>query len=166
VEMRRVETSRRSIIRPAKYDDLDAIMEIEERCFPGPIAYSKRQMAYLLLHANSASFVECCEGAIRGFVIMTFRQGSTTGYVETLDVDPKYAKLGIGLKLLTFAETDMSRRGKHWSQLEVSEGNKVALRLYQKAGYKLKEKLKGYYRYEHGGTRDAMRMVKALPETP
>jgi len=164
--MRRVETSRRSIIRLAKYDDLDAIMAIEERCFPGPIAYSKRQMAYLLLHANSSSFVESWGGVIRGFVIVTYRQGSTTGYVETLDVDPNHAKLGIGLKLLTFAETDMCKQGKHWSQLEVSEGNKVALRLYKKAGYKLKERLKGYYRYEHGGTRDAMRMVKAIPEVP
>jgi len=166
MEMRCVETSSRSIIRPAKYDDLDAIMAIEESCFPGPIAYSKRQMAYLLLHANSASFVESCGGVIRGFVIVAYRQGSTTGYVETLDVDPHYAKLGIGLKLLTYAETDMCKQGKHWSQLEVSEGNKVALRLYKKAGYKLKERLKGYYRYEHGGTRDALRMVKAIPGIP
>src|SRR4030043_2032088 len=164
MEMRHVEISCRSVIRQAKYDDLDTIMEIEERCFPGPIAYSKRQMAYLLLHANSASFVESCGGVIRGFVIVTYRQGSSTGNIETLDVDPAYTKLGIGLKLLTFAETDMCKQGKHWSQLEVSEGNKVALRLYKKAGYKLKEKLKGYYRYEHGGTRDAMRMVKAIPE--
>ena len=161
-----METSSRSVIRPAKYDDLDAIMEIEEKCFPGPIAYSKRQMAYLLLHANSASFVESCGGVIRGFVIVTYRHGSKTGYVETLDVDPHYAKMGIGLKLLTSAETDMGKQGKQWSQLEVSEGNKVALRLYKKAGYRLKERLKGYYRYDHGGTRDAMRMVKAIPEIP
>jgi [ribosomal protein S18]-alanine N-acetyltransferase len=164
--MRSVETSSRSVIRPAKYDDLDAIMEIEGKCFPGQIAYSKRQMAYLLLHANSASFVESCGGVIRGFVIVTYRQGSKNGNVETLDVDPHYAKMGIGLKLLTSAETDMVKQGKQWSQLEVSEGNKVALRLYKKAGYRLKERLKGYYRYDHGGTRDAMRMVKAIPEVP
>ncbi len=157
-----METSRRSIIRLANCDDLDAIMEIEQKCFPGSTAYSRRQLAYLLLHANSASFVESYGGVIRGFVIVTYRQGSSTGNIETLDVDPAYTKLGIGLKLLTFAEDDMRKQGKHWSQLEVSEGNKVALRLYKKVGYAAKERLKGYYRYEHGGTRDAMRMVKAL----
>ena len=136
--------------------------EIEQKCFSGPIAYSKRQLAYLILHANSASFVESCGGVIRGFVIVTYHQRSLIGHIETIDVDPTYTKLGIGLRLLTFAEEDMRKRGKRWSQLEVSEGNKVAFKLYKKAGYTFKERVKGYYKYEHEGTRDAMRMVKAL----
>jgi ribosomal protein S18 acetylase RimI-like enzyme len=56
----------------------------------------------------------------------------------------------------------MRKRGKRWSQLEVSEGNKTAFKLYKKAGYKIKERLKQYYSYQHEGTRDAIRMVKAL----
>lgn len=159
---RNMETRHRSIIRPASGNDLDAISEIEQKCFSGPIAYSKRQLVYLILHANSASFVESCGGVIRGFVIVTYRQRSLTSHIETIDVDPTYTKLGIGLRLLTFAEEDMRKRGKRWSQLEVSESNKVAFKLYKKAGYTLKERVKRYYRYEHGGTRDAMRMVKAL----
>lgn len=159
---RSMKTRHRSIIRPASGNDLDAISKIEQKCFPGPIAYSKRQLAYLLLRANSASFVESCGGVIRGFVIVTYRRRSLTGHIETIDVDPTYTKLGIGLRLLTFAEEDMRKRGKRQSQLEVSEGNKVALKLYKKAGYTLKERVKRYYRYEHRGTRDALRMVKAL----
>lgn len=159
---RSMKTRHRSIIRPASGNDLDAISKIEQKCFQGPIAYSKRQLAYLLLRANSASFVESCGGVIRGFVIVTYRRRSLTGHIETIDVDPIYSKLGIGLRLLTFAEEDMRKRGKRQSQLEVSEGNKVALKLYKKAGYTLKERVKRYYRYEHRGTRDALRMVKAL----
>ena len=159
---RSMKTRHRSIIRPASGNDLDAISKTEQKCFPGPIAYSKRQLAYLLLRANSASFVESCGGVIRGFVIVTYRRRSLTGHIETIDVDPIYSKLGIGLRLLTFAEEDMRKRGKRQSQLEVSEGNKVALKLYKKAGYTLKERVKRYYRYEHRGTRDALRMVKAL----
>lgn len=157
-----MKTRRRSIIRPATGDDLDAISEIEQKCFPGPIAYSKPQLAYLLLRANSAAFLETCGGTIRGFVIVTYRRGSRTGHIETIDVNPTYAKLGIGSRLLTFAEEDMRKHRKRWSQLEVSEGNKAALRLYKKAGYTLKERVKRYYRYEHRGTRDALRMAKAL----
>lgn len=157
-----MEPRHRSIIRPATSNDLKAISKIEQKCFPGPIAYSERQLAYLLLCANSASFVETCGDMIRGFVIVTYRRGSLIGHIETIDVDPTYTKLGIGLRLLTFAEEDMRKRGKRWSQLEVSEGNKVALKLYKKAGYTLKERVKRYYRYEHGGTQDAIRMIKAL----
>ncbi len=153
---------RRAVIRKAKKEDLDDIMEIEKKCFPGPIAYSKSQLRYLLLHANSASFVEICRSVIRGFVIATFHEGSSIGHIETIDVDPAYAKLGIGLKLLTHAEDDMRKRGKKWSLLEVSEGNRPALRLYNKAGYVVKDRIKKYYRYEHAGTRDALRMIKAL----
>jgi ribosomal-protein-alanine N-acetyltransferase len=157
-----METRDHSTIRPANSNDLEAIVEIEQKCFPEPIAYSKQQLTYLILRANSATFVESCGGVIRGFVIVTYCRVSLTGHIETIDVDPAYTNLCIGLRLLTVAEEDMRKRGKRWSQLEVSEGNKIALKLYTKAGYTLKEKIKQYYRYEHGGTRDAMRMVKAL----
>ncbi len=152
----------RSIIRPATGNDLDAISEIEQKSFAKPIAYSKRQLAYLLLRANSAAFVESCGGVIRGFVIVTYRQRSLTGGIETIDVDPNYTKLGIGLRLLKHAEKDMRKLGKRWSKLEVSEGNEAAIRLYKKAGYTTNERIKRYYKYKHEGTRNALRMVKAL----
>jgi [ribosomal protein S18]-alanine N-acetyltransferase len=157
-----MEAGQTSIIRKASEKDLDAIMEIEEKCFPGPIAYSKSQLRYLLLHANSTTFVETFNEVIRGFVMVTYQRWSSIGHIETIDVDPAHAKLGIGLKLLTYAEDDMRKKGKEVSLLEVSGGNKVALRLYRKAGYLVKERIKRYYRYEHAGTRDALRMIKAL----
>jgi ribosomal protein S18 acetylase RimI-like enzyme len=60
------------------------------------------------------------------------------------------------------AEDDMKRHGMKTAQLEVSERNERALELYQKAGYKFKEKLEGYYLYDHNSTRNAIRMVKSL----
>ena len=157
-----METKHRSIIRLANRNDIDAITEIEQKCFSGSIGYSKRQLSYLVLRANSATLVESFGGVLRGFIIVTYRKRSFTSHVETIDVDPACAKLGIGLRLLKFAENDMRKRGKYWSQLEVSEGNEVALKLYKKAGYKLKEHIKRYYKYDHHGSRHALRMVKAL----
>jgi [ribosomal protein S18]-alanine N-acetyltransferase len=151
-----------SIIREAKVVDIDSIFQIEQKCFPESIAYSKRQLTYLLLEANSKSLVEYCNGIIRGFVIVTYRRDSLIGHIETIDVDPAYVKHGIGLKLLSCAEDEMRKKGKRWSQLEVSENNKAALKLYEKAGYVFKERIQQYYTYEHDGTRDALRLVKAL----
>ena len=151
-----------SEISRATADHIKALFEIEQRCFPGTKSYSKKQLRHLALHANSTCLVESRGGVIRAFLIVTYRRGSLTGHVETIDVDPPFQNQGIGLKLLRAAETDMRLRGMNWSQLELSEGNKAALELYEKAGYKFKEKIEGYYKYEHKGSRNAIRMVKAL----
>ena len=149
-------------ISRATADHIQALFEIEQRCFPGTTSYSKQQLRHLVLHANSTCLVESQGDAIRAFLIVIYRRGSLTGHIETIDVDPTFQTQGIGLKLLKAAETDMRQRGMHWSQLELSEGNKAALELYRKAGYKFKEKIEGYYKYEHDGSRNAIRMVKAL----
>jgi ribosomal-protein-alanine N-acetyltransferase len=149
-------------IHIANANDIEAIFEIEQKCFPGKVGYSKRQIEHLILNANSDCLIEKQDSIIRAFLIVTNRQGSMASSIETIDVDPAFKNKGIGLKLLEAAEIEMRRRGMRWSQLEVSEGNEAALKLYTKAGYKFKERIEGYYRFEHNGTRNAIRMVKAL----
>jgi ribosomal-protein-alanine N-acetyltransferase len=151
-----------SDIQIANVNEIDAIFEIEQKCFPGKVGYSKRQLEHLILNANSDCLVEKQDGVIRAFLIVTYRQGSLTCDIETIDVDPAFKNRGIGLKLLKAAEIDMRRRGMRWSQLEVSEGNEAALKLYKNAGYTFKERIEGYYKFEHNGTHNAIRMVKAL----
>jgi ribosomal-protein-alanine N-acetyltransferase len=149
-------------IHIANADEIDAIFEIEQKCFPGKVGYSKRQIKHLIFNANSDGLVEKQGGVIRGFLIVTYRQGSLTCNIETIDVDPTFKNRGIGLKLLKAAEIDMKQRGMRLSQLEVSEGNEPALKVYRNAGYTFKERIEGYYKFEHNGTRNAIRMVKEL----
>jgi len=146
----------------ANADEINAIVEIEKKCFPRKVAYSKRQLEYLILNPNSDCLIEKEDGVIRAFLIVTYRQRSSTCNIETIDVDPSFKNRGIGLKLLKAAEVEMKRRGMRWSQLEVSEGNEVALKVYKNAGYTFKERLEGYYKFKHNGTRNAIRMVKEL----
>ncbi len=151
-----------SSIQLANANEIDAIFEIEQKCFPGKVGYSKRQLEHLILNANSDCLVEKQDGIIRAFLIVTYRQGSLTCNIETIDVDPAFKNKGIGLKLLKAAEIDMRQRGMRWSQLEVSEGNEAALKLYRNTGYTFKERIEGYYKFEHNGTHNAIRMVKPL----
>ena len=146
----------------ANANEIEDIFRIEKKCFPGNVAYSRRLLEYLILSANSDCLVEKENGVIRAFLIVTYRQKSLTCNIETIDVDPAFKNRGIGFKLLKAAETDMKRRGMRWSQLEVSEGNEAALSIYKNAGYTFKERLEGYYKFEHNGTRNAIRMIKAL----
>jgi ribosomal protein S18 acetylase RimI-like enzyme len=146
----------------ASASEIDAIVEIERKCFPGKVGYSKRQLEQLVLDLNSDCLVEKQDGVIRAFLIVTYRPRSLTCNIETVDVDPAFKNRGIGLKLLKAAEITMRRRGMRWSQLEVSEGNEAALKVYKNAGYIFKERIEGYYKFEHNGTHNAIRMVKTL----
>ena len=149
-------------IYSANANDIDAIFEVEQKCFPGKAGYSKRQLEHLILNKNSDCLVEKRDRVIRAFLIVTYQLGRLTCNIETIDVEPAFKNRGIGLKLLTAAEICMKRRGMRYSQLEVSEGNEAALNVYRKAGYTFKERIEGYYKFEHNGTRNAIRMVKTL----
>ncbi|HII85142.1 TPA: GNAT family N-acetyltransferase [Candidatus Bathyarchaeota archaeon] len=150
------------LIRRAKADDIEVISQIERTCFPGLTAYSKRHLAYLILKANSSTLVETENSTLHGFIIITYHKRSRIGNVETIDVDPSFQKQGVGLRLLAAAEEDMKEHGMKFSQLEVSEGNHAAIKLYQKAGYTIKQKLADYYQFEHNGSCNAIRMIRVL----
>jgi ribosomal protein S18 acetylase RimI-like enzyme len=146
-------------VKPKHIDD---IYEIEKKCFPSEIGYSKQELTYLILHPDNICLVEILNEVIRAFLILNVRSGSLIGRIITIDVDPIFQNQGIGLRLLKKAEVDMRQKGIHWSQLEVSETNKTAFVLYAKAGYIFKEKIKDYYKSKIHGTCDAIRMIKAL----
>lgn len=149
-------------MREANQNDIETLAEIEKRSFPDLTAYSKRQLAYLILKASSTTLVEIDNNILCGFIIVLYRKASCVGRIETIDVDPGCRKKGIASRLLMAAEEEMKRRGMKFAQLEVSEGNIRALKLYHKAGYLFKERLVNFYRFEHYGTCDAVRMVKCL----
>jgi [ribosomal protein S18]-alanine N-acetyltransferase len=150
-------------IRKATSQDFERIVELEDACFKGPLAYSRRQLWYLLTKANSTVLVETADGIIRGFIIVLYKKGTRVAGIETINVDPSYRKLGVGKRLFTAAEQDMRRKRIKKIRLEVSTSNHAAIILYENAGFKKITLLKNYYIYSHSGSRDALRMVKELP---
>ena len=149
-------------VRRVKPDDLDVLCEIEQRCFPGEIAYTRKQIKHLALIGNTVCLVDDPGEGVRGFVVATFRDGTKVAGIETIDVHPKHRGKGVGKALLTAAEREMKRKGARKARLEVSEGNRVAKTLYQKVGYVPVERVENYYNFEHEGSRNALRMEKAL----
>jgi ribosomal protein S18 acetylase RimI-like enzyme len=150
-------------IRKATHQDFERIVELEDACFKGPLAYSRRQLWYLLTKANSTVLVESAAGIIRGFIIVLYKKGTHVAGIETINVDPSYRKLGVGTQLFTAAEQDMRKKKIKKIRLEVSTSNHAAIALYEHAGFKKTTLLKNYYIYNHSGSRDAMRMIKELP---
>ena len=149
-------------IRIAIPDDFERIVELENLCFPKEHAYTRRQLYYLLIKANSTVLVETTGAFVRGFLIILYRRGTTVAGIETINVDPTHRKKGIGLRLLSVAEEHLRKKGIHKIRLEVSIANNAAIKLYEHTGFQKIMLLKKYYHYDHEGSRDAYRMVKEL----
>jgi ribosomal protein S18 acetylase RimI-like enzyme len=149
-------------IRKIKNSEIPLILGIERRCFTGPRAYTRSQFDYLVKRANSICLVALVDSVIRGFIIVIFRKNKACAMIETLDVDPDHRNQGIGSTLLREAEREIQGRGIKLSQLEVSERNENAIWVYKRAGYQVSELLNCFYQYENMGSRNAIRMIRAL----
>jgi len=137
-------------------------MEIENTCFPGELAYSRPQMRFLLFKAKSVTLVEESGRQITGYVTALFRKNSDIAGIETIGVAPSSRGKGTGKRLLRAVEDSMVHRGTRLARLEVSAGNSEAIAMYRKAGYEVTETIPDYYIYNHNGTKNAFRMVKAI----
>jgi len=150
------------VIRKITTKDLNSIIDLERKCFNKYIAYTPRQLKYLITIANSSCLVETINEKIRGFIIVLYCNGKRVAGVETLNVDPLYRRNGVGKKLLNAAEEEMYSRFIKKIRLEVSIGNISAINLYERLGFKKIALLKEYYNYKQYKTYDAFRMVKEL----
>lgn len=148
--------------RTATIKDFERIVELESLCFPKEHAYSRRQLRYLLMKANSMVLVEVENRLIQGFLIVLYRKGTTVAGLETINVDPLLRNKGIGMRLLTSAEQHLRKKGIRKIRLEVAITNQAAIKLYEHAGFQKTQLLRHYYYYDHESSRDAYRMVKEL----
>jgi len=150
------------VVRRITVDDLDNIIELERKCFNKYIAYTPKQLKYLITVANSNCLAEIKHQKLRGFIIVLYNKNSQVAGIETLNVDPKFQGNGIGKKLLQAAEEDMYPKYIKKIRLEVSVGNNTAVNLYERLGFRKIALLKNYYNYKQYRTYDAFRMVKEL----
>ena len=68
-------------IRPATAGDLDAVECVERRCFPEGEAFTRRQLLYLLTHAQGASYAATRDGAVVGYISLLMRRSFCVGAV-------------------------------------------------------------------------------------
>ena len=150
------------LLRKIEINDLNRIIELERKCFGEQIAYTPKQLKYLINKANSCCLAEVDNDLIRGFIIVLYKNGTGVAGIETLNVDPIFRGNGIGRKLLIASEKEMFTRAIRKVRLEVSTGNIPAITLYEKSGFRKTSILKNYYQNQIFGTNDAFRMIKEL----
>lgn len=145
------------MIRPARFDDLPALVEIENDVFTQD-RISRRNFRHLLTRAHAVSLVDEDRDGLCGYVTVLFRRGAAWGRLYSLAVLPRCRGRRLGEKLLAAAEQACRRRRCKALRLEVHPRNAVARRLYEKTGYLEFGRYPAFY--EDGA--DALRLEKPL----
>ena len=144
-------------IRPAKKEDMPAILELEKICFKEE-TFHKRQIKYLLLKAISTVLVASLEGNIVGSIIILLRKHISNARIYSLNVHPSYRRTGIGSLLIDHSENLLAKMGYRNLTLEAGVNNIAARNLYTLKGFSVVRKIEKYYKKGD----DALRFIKKL----
>ena len=136
------------MIRPMSRNDLDAVLEIENRSFDAP--WDREQF-----------LADVGGEGVRIEVVLEREVGGTppriAGYasawvvagemqINTFAVAEQDRRAGLGRRLLTYLLEQADRVGCSDVSLEVSRANLAAIRLYEAAGFRKTGQRKAYYR--------------------
>jgi ribosomal-protein-alanine N-acetyltransferase len=164
-------------IRPATERDLLRVLEIERASFPNPwpesllrghlgergfLVYedgrSGTVVGYIIVGIKIPSLFARIEKRTRALVGLPVDLEERTGHIMNLAVDPAYRGRGLGEALLQRGLAYLNALDAEFAELEVRVDNGAAIALYEKHGFRIKERLPGYY----GLGQDGYRMVRAL----
>lgn len=145
------------MIRAAKLDDLDSLVELESRCFDTD-RLSARNFRHLLRHGNDELLVAEVDGALAGYSLTLFRRSTSLARLYSVAVDPRYRGRQIGRALVLAAQASALERGATRMRLEVRQDNLAAQQLYRGLGYRDFGTIEDYYE-DHA---PALRLEKAL----
>ncbi len=139
--------------------DLGRVSEIERESFKAP--WSKQMIKELCGLENAVCLVLDVDDVVQGYVSARIESDEIPIlHVVNLAVAPALRRQGYGKMLLAGILKQGRDAGCEWSYLEVHTTNPAAIRLYQKAGFKIFRKRSHYY--EAGS--DAYEMGAAIEE--
>ena len=153
------------ILRPYRPSDFEALLAIDQVCFPKTIAYGRREMKSYLQSEGSRCIVAEIPGqtnpkTIAGFVLT--ERSNEFAHIITLDVLEPFRRQSVGSKLLGAAEREAATGGVAIMYLETATTNKAAIALWKKHGYRETGTIENYY----GRGQNAFEMLKPLRQMP
>lgn len=147
-------------IRKAKPSDLEAIEAIENASFTVD-RFARRTFARLLKRVSASLLIAEGEGgAPLGYILLLFRKGAKAARLYSLATAPAARGQGVGTYLVRAGAQCAIERGCERLRLEVRASNNTAISLYKRNGFRIVDRLPGYYR--DGAT--AVRMERRLDQ--
>ncbi len=138
-------------VRPFKPEDLEAVVNINLSTLPENYSSS-----FYLNHYYSypkAFIVADNGGEVVGYAMCRVEYGLSNvkfgfchkGHVISVAVLPEHRKRGMGRALMDSAMVAMKAYGSSEFYLEVRVSNQPAVAMYEKLGYHVAKRLRGYY---------------------
>jgi ribosomal-protein-alanine acetyltransferase len=131
-------------IREAQSSDIDDLARLEAKAFASD-RLSRRRLSAHARSATAGLLTARRGGKLAGYALVLTRRGSSAARLHSLAVDPQAEGQGVGSRLLAAAETAALARGAKSLRLEVRTDNAAAIRLYERAGYRMIGRRDGYY---------------------
>jgi len=118
------------LIRRMTIEDIQAVVEIEKKCFSSPWSEKSFQDS---ISRKDTIFLVCEEGSITGYIGMyiSFDEASITNVA----VSPEFRKRGYGEQLVAEAKLAAKEANAENIFLEVRVSNEPAISLYKKMGF-------------------------------
>lgn len=154
------------VIRAAVIDDIDALVELENRSFD--IDRLSRRSLRRLIGAKSATCLVAigANAVIAGYSLNLFRAGTALARLYSIAVAPEYRGAGLGERLVAAAETSAYEHGCVYLRLEVSTRNVPAIGLYRRLGYHEFGRFTDYYEDHTDALRFEKRLSPPAPRRP
>lgn len=150
-------------VRVAQPTDLEAIANLESRCFD-TYSLSRRRLQYLAARSSAVVLVAENDGQVVGEAVGLLRhhKKGLTGRIYSLVVDPAMRGRGVGRQLMADLLVTFAQRGVGRVYLEVERTNAGAVALYEKLGFRSIGTIGDYY----GDGRDALHMMCEMGVNP
>ncbi|MCK8515538.1 GNAT family N-acetyltransferase [Methylonatrum kenyense] len=124
--------------------DLAALVDLEQRCFPGD-RISRRGFRHMLTRGNAHLLVVDEAGQMVACLVLLFRRGSSVARLYSIAVHPRRRGTGLAARLVHAAEREARRRGAGEMRLEVRADNQPSQKLFSRLGYACVARSGGYY---------------------
>ncbi|MDH5628855.1 MAG: GNAT family N-acetyltransferase/peptidase C39 family protein [Gammaproteobacteria bacterium] len=145
------------MLRPATLQDLDFLVEIENRCFEID-RLSRRNFRHLLTKGNASTWLYIHDEVIIGYVMLLFNKGTSLARLYSIATLPEAQGKGVGRSLVEAAEKVALDNVCAYMRLEIRTDNQASINLFKKLGYRQFGTYEDYYE-DHT---DALRFEKML----
>ena len=137
---------KRSLIRVTEDDAiLEAIAALEKDIFED--AWSKREIASTATQKNAICGVIKEEETVLGYFLSYYVLDECE--LARIAVDQSNRKSGVGQQLFAYMKELCKEKQVERILLDVRESNDAAIRFYEKQGFQVDGRRKGYYQGEH-----------------
>ena len=131
------------IYRLATDADLDAVADLEARCFTNP--WTREMLARELAQSDVAYVfvLRMPDGTMAGFCSCWIVADEL--HINTIAVDGQYRRQGLATRLMIHVMGEAARRGARRATLEVRASNEAARKLYESLGFAVTAVRRRYY---------------------